>query len=86
MEIIRLKDKLGTQQLPTAEILLKGTEAHLISDDGTTNVLCYDFVRALMKKQNSIFPLDSIVKFFTKSFETIGTGETSDKTFISSNK
>lgn len=34
MEIIRLKDKLGTQQLPTAEILLKGTKAHLISDDG----------------------------------------------------
>jgi alkylation response protein AidB-like acyl-CoA dehydrogenase len=25
MEIIRLKDKLGTQQLPTAELLLKGT-------------------------------------------------------------
>ncbi len=54
--------------------------------EGTTSVLCYDFVRALMKKQNSISPLDSIVKFFTKSFETIGTGETSDKTFISSNK
>lgn len=32
MEIIRLKDKLGTQQLPTAELLLKGTEAHLISE------------------------------------------------------
>ena len=25
MEIIRMKDKLGTQQLPTAELLLKGT-------------------------------------------------------------
>lgn len=33
MEIIRLKDKLGTQQLPTAELLLKGTEAHLISEE-----------------------------------------------------
>jgi hypothetical protein len=32
MEIIRLKDKLGTQQLPTAELLLKGTEVHLISE------------------------------------------------------
>ena len=30
LEIIRLKDKLGTQQLPTAELLLKGTEAHLV--------------------------------------------------------
>lgn len=34
MEIIRLKDKLGTQQVPTAEILLKGTEAYLISEEG----------------------------------------------------
>jgi len=32
MEIIRLKDKLGTKQLPTAEILLKGATATLISD------------------------------------------------------
>lgn len=31
MEIIRLKDKLGTRQLPTAELLLKGTEAILVS-------------------------------------------------------
>lgn len=31
MEIIRLKDKLGTRQLPTAELLLKGTQALLIS-------------------------------------------------------
>jgi hypothetical protein len=31
MEMIRLKDKLGTRQLPTAELLLKGTEAFLIS-------------------------------------------------------
>lgn len=34
MDIIRLKDKLGTQQVPTAEILLKGTDVHLISDEG----------------------------------------------------
>ena len=34
MEIIRLKDKLGTQQLPTTELLLKGTEAVLISEEG----------------------------------------------------
>jgi hypothetical protein len=31
MEIIRLKDKLGTRQLPTAEILLKGVRATLVS-------------------------------------------------------
>jgi len=27
IEIIRLKEKLGTRQLPTAELLLKGTKA-----------------------------------------------------------
>lgn len=32
MEIIRLKDKLGTRQLPTAELLLKGAVAHLVSE------------------------------------------------------
>lgn len=34
MEIIRLKDKLGTRQLPTAELLLKGSIATLISVEG----------------------------------------------------
>lgn len=34
MEIVRLKDKMGTRQLPTAEMLLKGSYAHLISEDG----------------------------------------------------
>ena len=29
-----MKDKLGTRQLPTAELLLKGTEALLISEPG----------------------------------------------------
>ncbi len=34
MEIHRLKNKLGTRQLPTAELLLDGTIAHLVSDEG----------------------------------------------------
>ena len=34
IEIIRMKDKLGTRQLPTAELLLKGTKATLISEPG----------------------------------------------------
>jgi hypothetical protein len=54
--------------------------------EGTTNVLCYDFVRALLKKENSIMPLQSLIKFFVSAFERIGTGEVNDKTFISSNK
>ena len=42
--------------------------------EGTTNVLCYDVVRALLKKENSISPLVSMIKFFTGVFETIGCG------------
>ena len=34
LEIIRLKDKLGTHQLPTAQLLLKGTEAMLVGKPG----------------------------------------------------
>jgi len=29
--IMALKDKMGTRQLPTAELLLNGTDAYLIS-------------------------------------------------------
>lgn len=40
MQIIRLKDKLGTQQLPTAELLLKGTRAKLVGqpEQGVKNI------------------------------------------------
>lgn len=31
---MKLKNKLGTRQLPTGELLLDGTEAELISDFG----------------------------------------------------
>ncbi|XP_067131797.1 acyl-CoA dehydrogenase family member 11-like isoform X3 [Centruroides vittatus] len=34
IQIIRLKDKLGTRQLPTAELLLDGTTAYKISENG----------------------------------------------------
>lgn len=30
IEIQKLKDKLGTKQVPTAELLLDGTVAHLV--------------------------------------------------------
>lgn len=34
MEIMKLKNKLGTRQLPTGELLLDGTEATLLSEPG----------------------------------------------------
>ena len=34
IEVVKMKNKLGTRQLPTAELLLDGTEAKLISEPG----------------------------------------------------
>ncbi|TNV81084.1 hypothetical protein FGO68_gene7199 [Halteria grandinella] len=34
IQVVRLKDKLGTRQLPTAELILNGTNAQRISDVG----------------------------------------------------
>jgi alkylation response protein AidB-like acyl-CoA dehydrogenase len=34
IEVVRLKDKLGTRQLPTAELVLKGTLGQRISEIG----------------------------------------------------
>uniref|UniRef100_A0A5F8H421 Acyl-CoA dehydrogenase family member 11-like n=1 Tax=Monodelphis domestica TaxID=13616 RepID=A0A5F8H421_MONDO len=34
LEVQRLKEKLGTHQLPTAELLLDGARAHLVSQEG----------------------------------------------------
>jgi acyl-CoA dehydrogenase len=40
LRVLRLKDKLGTRQLPTAELALEGTVAHLVgtASDGTRNI------------------------------------------------
>ncbi len=40
IRVLRLKDKLGTRQVPTAELALDGTVAHLIGppSDGTRNI------------------------------------------------
>lgn len=34
IEVLRLKDKLGTRAMPTAELLLNGTPARLVGDEG----------------------------------------------------
>lgn len=40
IRVLRLKDKLGTRQMPTAELSLEGTVAHLVGGpaDGTKNI------------------------------------------------
>lgn len=34
IQVVKLKNKLGTRQLPTAELLLDGTRAEMVSDEG----------------------------------------------------
>ena len=34
IQVFKLKNKLGTRQLPTAELLLDGTESRLVSPEG----------------------------------------------------
>ena len=34
IEVMKMKNKLGTRQLPTAELLLDGCKAQLISEEG----------------------------------------------------
>lgn len=34
IEVVRLKDKLGTRQVPTAELLLDGSVAYRVSEEG----------------------------------------------------
>lgn len=36
--------------------------------EGTTNVLCSDFMRAILKQENKQKPLDSLNKFFLDIF------------------
>ena len=33
-KVVKMKNKLGTRQLPTAELLLDGTEARLVAEEG----------------------------------------------------
>ena len=53
--------------LPTLE-----RDAQVLSIwEGTTNVLCYDFVRALSKKENSRLPIESLLSYCTQLFQNI---------------
>ena len=39
VQIERLKDKLGTKQLPTAELTLNGVPALLLAEKGIANIV-----------------------------------------------
>jgi putative acyl-CoA dehydrogenase len=58
---------IGRTGLPN---LLKDAQVLSIWE-GTTNVLCSDFVRAILKVENRVKPIDSLNKFFLQIFERI---------------
>ncbi|XP_026178558.1 acyl-CoA dehydrogenase family member 11 [Mastacembelus armatus] len=53
IEVQRLKDKLGTRQVPTAELLLDGLPAHRISEEGR-GVPCIANMLTITRIHNSI--------------------------------
>ncbi|KAJ8005680.1 hypothetical protein DPEC_G00120440 [Dallia pectoralis] len=53
IEVQRLKDKLGTRQVPTAELLLDGLPAYRLSDEGR-GVACIANMLTLTRIHNSV--------------------------------
>nr|XP_046206877.1 acyl-CoA dehydrogenase family member 11-like [Oncorhynchus gorbuscha]XP_046206878.1 acyl-CoA dehydrogenase family member 11-like [Oncorhynchus gorbuscha]XP_046206879.1 acyl-CoA dehydrogenase family member 11-like [Oncorhynchus gorbuscha]XP_046206880.1 acyl-CoA dehydrogenase family member 11-like [Oncorhynchus gorbuscha] len=53
IEVQRLKDKLGTRQMPTAELLLDGLPAHRLSEEGR-GVACIANMLTVTRIHNSV--------------------------------
>ena len=54
IQIVKLKDKLGTRQLPTAELLLSGTKAQLVGESGR-GIACISDMLTISRMYNSLF-------------------------------
>lgn len=54
IQIVKLKNKLGTRQLPTAELLLTGTKALLIGDVGKGVATIADML-TITRMYNTLF-------------------------------
>lgn len=82
MEIIRLKDKLGTQQLPTAELLLKGTKAKLVgqSEQGVKNISKMLLVTRMYNSATAVGIMRRVISLARdySSRRTIGKAKLSD--------
>ena len=49
VQIEKLKDKMGTRQLPTAELTLSGVPALLLAEKGIANIVPMLHVRSLIQ-------------------------------------
>ncbi|XP_023243405.1 acyl-CoA dehydrogenase family member 11-like, partial [Centruroides sculpturatus] len=59
IHIIRLKDKLGTRQLPTAELLLDGTTAYKMSENGQ-GIAAISYMLTMTRIHNAVGSVSSM--------------------------
>lgn len=62
MQIVKLKNKLGTRQLPTAELLLSGTKAHLVGQIGK-GVATISHMLSISRIYNCLFASSSTRRY-----------------------
>ena len=68
IEIVRLKDKLGTRQLPTAELILRGTDAQLIGRSGQ-GIKIISHMLNITRLHNSIAAVSGLRKITNVVFD-----------------
>ena len=62
IQMVRLKNKLGTRQLPTAELLLSGTKAYLVGEVGKGVSTISDML-TMSRMYNSLFASSATRRF-----------------------
>lgn len=70
IQIVKLKNKLGTRQLPTAELLLTGTIAHLVGDVGRGVSTISDML-TVSRMYNSVFASSATRRFENSRFDLV---------------
>lgn len=70
IQMVRLKDKLGTRQLPTAELLLHGTKAHLVGELGRGVATISDML-TVSRTYNTLFSSSIIRRWVMLLFGNI---------------
>ena len=68
IQVVRLKDKLGTRQLPTAELILNGTDAIRISDVGQ-GVKQIANMLTITRTHNSLSAVGSMRRILALAFD-----------------
>ena len=59
IRVVKLKNKLGTRQLPTAELMLEGTEAQLVGEPGR-GVASISSMLTISRIHNAVMSISSM--------------------------